>query len=87
LTPARLFSKLNIASKMLLGYMTLVVLTVVVVAYALVSLQRINSLNKSIVRGDIIAQKAAEQMMDAVLAQDNFEERYLILKATTWSSL
>jgi GGDEF domain-containing protein/CHASE3 domain sensor protein len=79
--PTRLFARLKIASKMLLGYMTLVGLTVIVVAYALVSLQRINHLNKSIVRVDIMAQEAADRMLDAVLAQDTYEKRYLILKS------
>ncbi len=81
LVPSRLFAGLNIASKMLLGYMTLVGLTVIVVAYALISLQRINSLNTSIVDDDIMAQDAADKMLDAVLAQDTFEKRYLILRS------
>ncbi len=81
ITPTRLFARLNIASKMLLGYMTLVLLTVVVVVYALVSLQRINSLNKSIVMIDIPTQEAADKMLDAVLAQDTYEKRFLILKS------
>jgi GGDEF domain-containing protein/CHASE3 domain sensor protein len=87
LVPTRLFARLNIASKMLLGYMTLVGLTVIVVAYALVSLQRINHLNKSIVRVDIITQEAADKMLDAVLAQDTYEKRYLILKSDDMRSL
>ncbi len=87
LVPARLFGKLNIVSKMLLGYMILVVLTVIVVVYALVNIQRINILNRSIVKGDILAQKAAEQMIEAALAQDNFEKRYLILKSDDMKAL
>ena len=81
LTPTRLFARLNIASKMLLGYMTLVLLTVIVVVYALVSLQRINNLNKSIVTIDIPTQEAADKMLDAVLAQDTYGKRFLILKS------
>jgi len=61
--------------------MTLVLLTVVVVVYALISLQRINSLNKSIVQVDIVVQEAADKMLDALLAQDTFEKRYLILRS------
>lgn len=81
LVPSRLFARLNIASKMLLGYMVLVVLTMIVVAYALISLQSINSLNTSIVKADIVVQEAADKMLDALLAQDTFEKRYLILKS------
>ncbi|MEK6700008.1 MAG: diguanylate cyclase [Nitrospirota bacterium] len=80
LTPHRLFSRLNISSKMLLGYTTLVVLAVIVVAYALVSLQRINSLTKGIIKGDIAVREASENMLDALLAQDAYEKRYLILR-------
>lgn len=87
ITPTRLFARLNIASKMLLGYMTLVLLTVVVVVYALVSLQRINNLNKSIVTIDIPTQEAADKMLDAVLAQDTYEKRFLILKSEVMRKL
>ena len=87
ITPARLFARLTIARKMLLGYMTLVVLTVVVVVYALVSLQRINNLNKSIVKTDIPTQEAADKMLDALLAQDTYEKRFLILKSEDMRTL
>ena len=56
LVPKKLFSRLSIANKMLLGYMTLVILTVIVVVYALISLQRLNNLNTSIVTVDIPVQ-------------------------------
>jgi GGDEF domain-containing protein len=81
LVPTRLFSRLNIANKMLLGYMTLVVLTVIVVAYALFSLQQINALNRDIVKVDIIMEEASDKMLDALLGQDMYEKRYLILKS------
>lgn len=80
LTPHKLFARLDIASKMLLGYMTLVVFTVVVVAYALLSLQRMNSLNSEIVTVDMPTQETADKMREALLAQDAYEKRYLILR-------
>ncbi len=83
LTPNNLFIRLNLKDKMILGYMVLVVLTVVVVAFALISLQRLNSLNKSIITVDIRVQEASEQMLEAILAQDNYEKRYLILKGNS----
>jgi GGDEF domain-containing protein/CHASE3 domain sensor protein len=87
LTPAGLFSRLNIANKMLLGYMTLVVLTLIVVAYALLSLQRINSLNRSIVKVDIIVEEASDKMLDSLLGQDMYEKRFLILKSKDMMNL
>jgi diguanylate cyclase (GGDEF)-like protein len=79
LIPKELFSRLDIASKMLLGYLVLVVLTVVVVVYALVSLQNLNNLNASIVTIDVPIQEASNKMQDGILAQDTFEKRFLIL--------
>ncbi len=81
LVPTSLFARLNIASKMLLGYTALVVLTVVVVVYALVSLQKINKLNRSIIKVDIAVEEAGDKMLDALLAQDMYEKRYLILRS------
>ncbi len=80
LTPHRLFAKLSIARKMLIGYLMLVVLTAVAVIYALMSLQRINALNKEIVMVDVPMQEAADKMLDAVIAQDTYEKRYIILR-------
>src|SRR5512143_2235399 len=72
---------------MLFGYMTLVALTFIVVAYALFSLQRINSLNRSIVKVDVIIQEASDKMLDALLAQDTYEKRFMILKSQDMEDL
>jgi diguanylate cyclase (GGDEF)-like protein len=72
---------------MLLGYMMLVALTVIVVVYALISLQRINNLNSSIVKVDIVVEEASDKMLDALLAQDSYEKRYLILKSRDMQQL
>ena len=87
LTPTVLFSRLDIASKMLLGYMALVMLTAVVIGYALVSLQRLNGLNSSIVTGDVPVQEAADKMLEALIAQDTYEKRYSILNSADMQSL
>jgi diguanylate cyclase (GGDEF)-like protein len=85
--PTRFFARLNIANKMLLGYMTLVALTLIVVVYALVNLERINSLNKKIVSVDIVVSETSDQMLDALLSQDTYEKRYLIHKSKDIKSL
>jgi diguanylate cyclase (GGDEF)-like protein len=79
--PARLFARLNITSKMLLGYMMLVALMVFVVVYALVNLQRINNLTQSIVNVDIKVEEASDRMLDALFDQETYRRRYLILKS------
>src|SRR5208283_2286824 len=87
IVPTRLFSRLNIANKLLLGYMTLVALTVIVVVYALVNLERINSLNRRIVSVDIVVSETSDQMLDALLAQDTYEKHYLTHKSKDIKSL
>jgi GGDEF domain-containing protein/CHASE3 domain sensor protein len=87
LTLHKFFAKLTIASKMLIGYLSLVVLTVIVVVYALWSLQHLNQLNSDIVKIDIPVQEAADKMLDALFAQDTYEKRYLILKGADMSDL
>jgi diguanylate cyclase (GGDEF)-like protein len=74
------FSRMTIAGKMLVGYAVLVVLTVSIVAYVLTSLYRINRLNQDIVTIDVPVQAAADKMIEAVLAQNTYEKRYLILR-------
>jgi GGDEF domain-containing protein/CHASE3 domain sensor protein len=78
--PWNQFARLTIAGKMFAGYAVLAVLTLTVVVYVLISLFRINSLNRSIVRIDIPVQAAVDKMVDAVLAQNLYEKRYLILR-------
>jgi GGDEF domain-containing protein len=87
LTPNRLFAKLTITRKMLIGYLMLVILTAMVIVYALASLQRINALNREIVMVDIPIQVAADTMLDAITAQDTYEKRYLILHGEDMLSL
>ncbi len=74
------FSRLTIAGKMLVGYAVLVVLTVTVVGYVLVSLYRINSLSKSIVTVNIPGDTAAGRLSEILLDQNTYEKRYLILR-------
>lgn len=87
LVPSRLFARLTIARKMLLGYMTLGLLTVVVIAYALISIQRLNAINRQIVTNDISVQETAGRMIDALLAQNMYEKRFLILRSSDMRAL
>jgi len=81
LAPHRFFAKLSIARKMFIGYTMLVVLTAVAVIYALTSLQRLTVLNNEIVMVDVPIQEAAGKMLEAAIAQDTYEKRYIILQS------
>ncbi len=81
LSPVKLFGKLNLTQKMLIGYTILTVSSVFIFVYAKSSFQKLNTLNRSILNVDITIQKATRDMMNAIMDQDNYEKRYLILKS------
>jgi GGDEF domain-containing protein/CHASE3 domain sensor protein len=87
LVPSKLFSRMDIASKMLFGSLLLVLFTLVVAIYALVSFQRLNRLNNSIVTVDVLAQESAEDMLEAIIAQDSYEKRFLLLNSPDMEQL
>jgi len=59
--------------------MVLVLLTIVVVVYALANLRHLHNLNNSIVYVDVPVQDASDKMQQAIFAQDTYESRFLIL--------
>lgn len=74
------FQRTDIAMKMLLGYIPLFLLLIFISAMALYSLSSLNNLNESVLKTDIPAREVAGKMVDAVLAQELFLRRYVILK-------
>ncbi|MBU0484408.1 MAG: diguanylate cyclase [Proteobacteria bacterium] len=74
------FLRMNIVVKMLFGYIPLFILLLLISAFALASLNRLNVLNESILKTDIPVREASSKMIDALLAQELFLQRYLILK-------
>jgi len=75
------YLKLNIANKLLLGFLPLFILTVLMAAYALASLGRLNGINKSIVQGDIPLLLATDKMISGIYSQELHGDRYMILKS------
>ncbi len=79
--------RMNITSKMLLGYAVLIITSVAIFAYARISFQQFSRLNKSIMSIDIAIQKATNRMHDVLMDQDNYEKRFLILKSEDMETL
>ena len=77
----RKYLRLNISKKMLLGFLPLFVLTVLMAAYALASLGRLNGINKSIVQADIPLMLAMDKMLGSIYSQELHGNRYMILKS------
>jgi GGDEF domain-containing protein len=64
-----------------------VLLTMVVIIYALETHQRLNSHNNRIVTVDVPVQAASEKMREALIGQDTYEKRYIILNSTDMRTL
>jgi diguanylate cyclase (GGDEF)-like protein len=75
------YLRLNIANKMLLGFLPLFILTVLMAAYALASLSRVNGINKSIIQNDIPLMLAMDKMISSIYSQELYGNRYMILKS------
>jgi GGDEF domain-containing protein len=72
--------KLTISRKLLLGYLFMALLTVMAGAYALFSLQRLASGAYNITHHHFVLMENSKKMMDILLAQENAEKKFLILK-------
>jgi diguanylate cyclase (GGDEF)-like protein len=77
----RKYLRLNITNKLLLGFLPLVILTVLMAAYALASLGRLNAINRSIVQRDIPLMLATDKMISSIYSQELHANRYMILKS------
>lgn len=75
------FQRLSIGKKMLVGYLTLIALILIISAIALTSLERLNTLNKSIVNKDVFLMETADAMIDNLISQELYVRRHAILKS------
>ncbi len=74
------FLRISISRKLLLGYGVLLVLLVIISAYSLINLNWINAINNSILNSDLPVIKASEKMVDLILEQEFYAQRYRILR-------
>ena len=72
--------KLIISRKLLASYLAMALLTVMASAYAIFSLRNLNELAYTIIDHDFFVVDNSKKMMDALLAQESAEKKYLILK-------
>ena len=84
---AKTFLNLNIAQKMLIGYLPLSALTILTATYTLSVLYKLNDINETIVRTDISLIDKSEKMLDHILAQERYGKRYIILKTPEMKAL
>lgn len=72
--------KLTIYRKLLLSYLVMALLTVLASVYAIFSLQQLNDLAYRIINDDVTVVDVSKKLMDALIAQESAEKRYLILR-------
>ncbi len=65
---------------MLLGYLIMVLLTLLVSLYAIGSLKRLRSMSNQMVQIDLPRFESTSRLLDILLAQDRYERRYQILR-------
>jgi diguanylate cyclase (GGDEF)-like protein len=71
---------LNISRKILFGYLVLAAFTIALGIFSLSALNRINNINRSLVETDTQTINIAGLSLDALLDQERYGRRYVILK-------
>ena len=79
--------RLTIARKLLLGFLSCGILTILIALIALSNLQRLNKINNRIIDRDIPLAETANGLIDTLLAQEMYGRRSLILKSSEMESL
>ena len=74
------FYRLKIARKLMLGFSVLLFLLVAISVYAMFNLNRLNELNSSVLNSDLPIVNTSEKMIDVIISQELYAQRYLILK-------
>jgi diguanylate cyclase (GGDEF)-like protein len=79
--------RLTIAKKLVLGFLSYGILTLLVAALALSSLQRLNEINNRIIERDVPLMGVADKLIETLLAQELYGRRSLILRSSETEAL
>jgi diguanylate cyclase (GGDEF)-like protein len=79
--------RMTIARKLLLGFLSCGLVTVLLAFMALYNFHRLNDINNWITRRDVPLVEAADKMVEALLSQDLYRQRTLILKSSEMEAL
>jgi GGDEF domain-containing protein len=83
---AQLF-RLTIAKKLLLGFLSYGILTVLIAVIALSNLRRLNEINNRIIERDVPLVEITDKMIEALLAQELYGRRFFILRSSETEAL
>ena len=72
----------SIVKKIFYGYFSLALLIIIISAFTLSSLKKLNGLNGDIINIDAFVIETTESMIDNLFAQELFARRYLIMNSS-----
>jgi GGDEF domain-containing protein len=79
--------RLTIAKKLLLGFLSYGILTILIALIALSNLRRLNDINNRIIERDVPLVEMSEKMVETLLAQELYGRRFFILKSPEMETL
>ncbi len=79
--------RLSIGKKLLLGFLSYGVITLLIALFALSSLDQLNMINYSIIQRDIPLMEICDKMVENLLAQELYAGRSIILRSAEVTSL
>ena len=79
--------KLTIYRKLLLSYLAMALLTVLASAYAIFSLRQLHERAYRIISEDVAVVDLTKKLIDTLIAQQNAERRYLVLREETFAEM
>jgi len=82
-----LFFRLTITKKLLLGFLSIGILTILIALIALSTLRRLNEINNRIIGRDVPLVEITDKMIEALLAQELFGRRSAILQSPEMETL
>jgi len=74
-----MFVSFSLKQKIFLGYISMILLTLIVCAYAIWSLQEVNKVTRAITFNDLSSGEKLSKLYDSIQAQDLYEKRFLTL--------
>ncbi len=79
--------RLTIGTKIILGYIPVFIVIIIITLFTLLRLNEVNRINNEIISRDLVINKAAEGLIDILIAQESYGQRYMILKSKDILSL
>ena len=78
---------MTIGKKIFLGYLPILILIFAITLFTLLQLNKVKRINLEIIEKDLVVNQAADNMIEVLLAQESFGQRYMILMSQDILSL